>query len=1058
MFRLDLIADNKRTTFLTYGKTGEMFLYRPYSCEQINETRPELQDLARLFLGYPIDQSNEKGKLVYGIGPLWLRTKSIPSTNSFSEASNPERSLSYLSNLNQYTISFLDKTIEFKLRYYFSTAISEFVDTIEWVENKSGGDKVTASSRITYSQLDPLVDAPFKLPVGYGCVRASESNKPLIDTGLIILHDGSPNQAFFDITTSIPIDGKGHDWMSYRYSVDVLKGMSALEVKGQPKLPYLVTLQQGRDLDTSRVKRVKKVWWAPGQSVDYNVYTMDLNSNQCDVEFTNTTEFIDLIFPYNNLDMSGVRLSVELLSKLFSDTSSYHLIDEGDYTSAKLFKNLILERRFDQISLAHGSEPVWVSVVKKISTYSQYMEPVVEPEKDYLTLLNDYQSTLTIFFFTPNYAELQGKAVIDLISDHDVDFSYLMEETNVSPCFGPEQHSDIIIKYPIDSVEVFEALQKKERFIKSQVHLDILSRHLPIIPIQVSDVRVNFDLFNLYIELSLLDLPLTHTYERKRGFYLEYTSKDRIKFIEMLASSVHKCSSYCAHYDCYNFAYNSTSRSCTLGVSKAADSFIKPSDFDSTVYSFVDDLRSTFRKDLPHYLSANNIVDLIKEITESKEVNEKSIQLSFTGLAPLTVKVPLKQTDVVESKVPKPSWITLSPSSIESEADNFNELEKIDTGLTDGEAAVINSTGSMKTSYIMLFEGREFDQTSTLYEDLTYDECVENSEDFDGRSFSYCESGGRCGLTNLHKEDEIKKRSKPNLKCNIYSLDYLSKFDRYDDVTLPNKFKQVTGGLNARDCANQCMDQRDFNCQGFYYCVGLPEQASDWCYMTQVHLTDLVDRSRLGHTSEHKYNCDFYSRSYLAQFDAYYGKAIGTMNDDPNTKVFKGLTAEEYAKMCVQSSCLAFDVCPERRAIFFKHKTRFADREIKKTHLIDSKGCVTFVLSDKSQYNYLKRSEKIMINREPDKKASVDAYTNQAENSSDIGQSGELASDVIALLDDLNQRVEPTVEQKSQLFAKLLSIVVGAAIGSLTILTWNELYARGCLDKLRLRIMPSAGR
>lgn len=1048
---MDLISGDMRTTFLTYGKTGEMFLYRPFSCEQIDETHQELKDLTRLFIGYPIDPSKDQSKIVYGIGPMWLRTKSLPSLVHFSEALDAERNSSYLSSMNQYTINFEDKRINFKLRYYFSTAIFQFVDTVEWVESKSGEDTVEASARITYASLDSSDDAMFKLPIGYGCTRSIESlNHPLIDAGLIILHDGSPNQAFFGITTSIPLDIKGHEWISHRYSLDVLRGMSALEVKGQLKRPYLVTMYQGKDLDTAKILRIKRVWWAPGYSDDYNVYTIDLNSDKCEVEFRNSTEYVDLTFPYNNLDISGVKLSIEMISRLFSDTGSYHLINEGESLGDGLFKDLVLERRFEAVSLTSGSQPVSISVVKKISTYSEYLEPIFTAKKTKLTLIDDYQSTITIFFYSSDFEELQAKAVIDLVNNHDVDFSYLMEEVDLSPCFEPNQRNDILIKYPIESVELFEALEKKEGYIKSQVYLDILSRHLPIIPLQVAEVRVNLDLFSLYIELSLLNLPLTHIYERKRGFALEYTDRTRSEFLKITSSSVDKCATHCASYNCFNFFYNQTIRSCSLGLSQVTDSYLKPAVDESIVYSFVDNLRSNFRKDLPHYLTINNIVDLLREMLESEELIEKGSQLSYTGLAPMTLKVPMQETTLVESVSTMPSWLTIRPRSIKSTVDNFYELRKL---ALDEDTVQIDGTGRMRTSYVIVLEGRDFEQSLFVFDDVTYEECAENSEDFDGRSFSHC-ADGKCVVTNLHKADEIKRKSKANLRCNIYSLDYLSKFEKFEDVTLPTKSKQMFEVTDARECANQCMDRPNFGCQGFHYCVGLPEMIANRCYMTRVHTTDPSDFDRLGHTSDHEYNCDYYSRSYLSQFDAYYGKALDIVDGESGSHVFKGMTTEEYARKCVQSSCLAFDVCPEEHSMFFKHKTRFADRHIKRSHMVDSRGCVTFVLSERSQYNFARRPEAIRTNQEPDKLASVASRVDQEEQVHDLSESNEL----ISLLEESSLQDSSVIEENSQLIPRSVSIVIGAIVGCVTILSWNEIYAKGLIKVVQTKIMSTVSR
>lgn len=927
---MDIISGELRTTFLTHGKSDEIFLYRPYTCKQIDANHGDLKLVKRLFLGYPIGVAG-KSQLVYGVGPLWLQANRIKSNITVSEGGDPHRAHSYLGDLQQYKIDLLGES--FQLRFYFLPWPYQFVDTIEWAETEK--DVVKAKVKVTFTGLSPDEEHVFKLPAGYGCIRKDESSKPLISTGLVILHDGNPNQANFVITASTPVDGKGHDWRSHRYTVDALKGPSSLGTKGHPKKPLFVTLTQQKDAETSRMMRTKKVWWAPGESNFFNIYNIYENSERCIVEFSNSTLHIDLNFP--SVDQRGIsnssqKITVELLSRWFSDTSSYHLIDSGKQNEDGGYKDLILERRYDNISLIQGSKPVSISVVKKLNAYSRYLQP---GEEKTMTLINDYQSSITIFFFTPRYDRLLRKVVIDMNSDHDVDYSYLMDMANVGSCFDSDQQKNLVINYPVESLEIFENLLEKKKYIRSQLHLSILSYQIPVLPIQVADLQIDLNLFSMQVRLSLIDVPLTQTYKRQVGFGLQSEKQDTSRFLNMLASSAEKCASHCAYYDCYHFSYDTVTQVCCLGLEEGTKNNIKPGSNSNTMFSFVKDSRFLFKK-LPHHLSSDVIKDLLRHIIAS--YNRKQLD----GSEPLILKMHKPGLATLPQTGPNYQWF-LIPQSVDSELDLFGESsQKIarQRGVND----------RIESRYSLLYEGREFEDLSNSADGLTYEECADSCGVFDHQSFSYCSRSGRC-RTARHHQVGVLENSEPELHCNIYSLDYLSKFEKYDDVTVPTRFSQVEKSVKPRDCANMCIEGQNFHCQGFYHCSGLPDDTQDKCFMTDIHIEDgSFEHNSAIHLSEHDYNCDFYSRSYLSHYDVYYGKAIRFAGDEPSVDIFGSLGVEERARRCIYTSCFAFEVCLDKEAPHFRHQTRFAFSEMKRGRLVDAKGCATFVVSGRSQY------------------------------------------------------------------------------------------------------------
>lgn len=861
---MDIVSGELRTTFLTYGKTGETFLYRPYTCKQIDADHKYLELMKQLFLGYPIGTPGNS-QLVYGVGPLWLQANSIKSNVTKSEAGDGNRAQSYLRDLRQYKIDLTGKS--FQLRFYFLPRLYQFVDTIEWAEVQSGEQIVRANAKVTFTGMSPDEDHVFKLPAGYGCRRKDESDKPLISTGLVVLHDGIPNQANFVITASTPVDDKGHDWISHRYSVDVLKGASALGTKGHPRKPLFVTLTQEKDAETSKIKRTKKVWWAPGEMSSYNIYNIDENSDHCTIESSNSIPHIDLHFLQGDNLSPSDEITLELLSRWLSDTSSFHLLDPGT-NQRGWYKDLILERRYDNISLIDGAEAVSISVVKRLSAYSQYLQPEEEEEEKNPNLIDDYQSSMTIFFYTPLFDKLLKKVVIALNSDHDIDYDYLIDMVDVRPCFDSKSQKTLIIDYPVESLEVFEVLQENKKMVKFQLHLDVLSYQVPILPIQLSEIETDLNLFSMRVKLSMIDVPLTQTYEHKVGFGLQTQQEYSSKFLNISAPNADKCASHCAYYDCYIFAYNTQRRICSLGLDEKTMGMIKLASSDDTVFRFVKDSRFQFKKELPHHLSPDVIRELINAIISGYDRNQ------VTGSEPLILKFHKTVNAVLPNTASSDRWHFVIPQNVRTAVDlsEGDSDESIESG-QESEGKKLEGTIGM--SYCVLYEGREFTDSTDSITGLTYEECLESSRDLDHRSFSYCSRSGRCRTTKLHQQNMILEDSRPEVQCDIYTLEYLSMFEKYDDVAAPAKFRHEVKGVKPRDCANLCFEGESFLCQGFYYCSGLPDDARDRCFMTDAHIEDpAFVHNPAVHLSEHEYDCDFYSRSYLSQYDIYYGKAI----------------------------------------------------------------------------------------------------------------------------------------------------------------------------------------
>lgn len=1028
--RLDLIsgADNfGRTTYLTNAKTGEIFVYRAYDCKLLNQDAEELKKLAALFRGHPLsvaaDQSSRPATIVYGLGALWLEALAeADKVEPFERGS--------IRNYDIYNVKLRDSprrdssSFEFALRFYFKKGFP-FVDSIEWISAKSmGGKKALAQVRAKVIQMPapdeghpPLAAtiAPeiFDIPVGYGCVRSPTYDHPFeVNFGPTLLHGGAPNKALLEVSLSYPRDSSHHSWQTSRYSVSVMRSSMRLN---QLVRSYYASLVQFRDPSSGKLRRQRTIWShfsAEDSSASASasaspdgadslavVYNINPDSGECRASHVSSAERSRLVLldtgtlSADNRDRVGpIKITLDLLQWLFNEWDNFHLIHEKPSELSLILKQASYELRLNELRLGpanNGTQPLWpgpVSIVKEVSLMGQYVAYPFNIND--IKLFESYHTKVTILFFSDNLAQVEYKMSLDLFENPTIDVNNMLRQIDISSCIPATaaNEREIVVKYPIEDEESRSSLMSMQDVLSTLFCLNLFTS-TPIEPTSVSNFAIDFDQFNMFIRFHLLDIPLWQSFTMKRGLSL---SRERsVGFREKMSGSLESCAEACEQHGCSRFAYSEPTKRCQLELvdhDTAATTIVENKDFSlfeapqlkiQRPWSDLDP--SGGRK----HLRPGELVEILRQFVDYSEgqLEDTSRGANESANIPLTIKI---ESSLVTGNSVPPQFVAMRPISIHSSLDDaINEILRVappaGSGSAEDELVFVADRSKLRADYSILLEERDFDKCEQHDEFgpvSSYAECAANCDDLNCRSFAYCESNKKCSLSRWHNSTLLERNSKHAFTCTISVLDDLTKFEPFGPANLPSKTSSEIDGKSERDCAHFCLD--DHNCQGFYFCAAARgEGRASKCYLQREHIHD-VNFAGLEPVAAHQLAtggsrrpCHYFARSYLAQFDQFVGKSLLVVSEDNLAAEFAGPDA--CARKCIESSCVAFDVClvvdlqaaePSGSGSASSDKVeqicRLSANSVRRADLSNKrKGCSTFVLSDRS--HFMSRSAKTTI-------------------------------------------------------------------------------------------------
>lgn len=1008
--RLDLISDNGRTTYLTNCKTGEIFVYRHYSCSLLKNDASELKTISELFGGgYRIAEENRDGELskpavvAYGLGPMWLKVQSQANSSAVQLAQTLDYEVYRVEKRKE------DKSdSQYRLTFYFRKGF-KFLDSVEWdsgaISRPLKSVIVQVRAKTIQMPGNELIGGEiFDIPAGYGCVRSPNFDHPFrVDLGLEFLHSGAPNKALLEVTLSQPSDSTHHSWQTSRYSLSLMRGSMQLN---HIVRSYYESLVQYRDPLSGQLKRQRKVWSDSSQSQAAAIlYTFDSDSGECRASHAPSAERLRLDFAISTNSRGSrdqpapVRVSLDLLDWLFNNWDGFHLISEKPSESLpRVLKEATYELRLDQLRLDPKSEPIWpgpVSIVKEVLLLAQFdHQPFGNSNSNSndIKQLTSYHTKVTIFFYADDLTKVQYKIALNLLENPIIDVLHMQRLLDISDCIADERSEHILVRYPIDQEEMRSSLIAAQNNLLELFCVNLFDS-TPIDPLSVNNFEISFDQFDMFIKFKLLDVPLWQSFQMKQGLSLDWGAS----LYEKPSGSLESCSLACEHYSCLRFAYNPVSKRCQLEIGLEQSLTTRKISKDFALFEAPRlQLHSAWTELDPSegekHLRPHELFEILRQFVsyssdtaaDQGDIDERRY---MDYEIPLTIKI--EQPPLSKERSLQQEFIELRPVSIHSSLDDMNEIlnispapapaDKQQTGA--GGLVFVADRSKLRAEYSILLEDRDYDRRPEGSEEFgasSYDECASDCDDLNCRSFSFCETTKKCVVSHrMHNSSELQRNSKHAFTCTISVLDYLSKFEPFGSAPLPMKAAKVLDDKSERDCAHHCIEDSGINCQAFYFCPASTDKkdGAARCYLEEKHIHDI---NPIGMNSIVAYQlvtggakmparmgvCSFYSRSYLSQFDQFVGKSLVARESDSKTTATKRLDdlgdlgPDACARACIERSCVAFDTCLDddphklntdaRR----RQRCRLTGGSIERSDLTSGRpGCSTFVLSDRSQFS-----------------------------------------------------------------------------------------------------------
>lgn len=1005
-----------RLSVLSYARTKEYFHFMPFSCKYEGITIDD-SDMLSLFHKnlnefdlkddttdeFKASDAFEVTNLQLGFSHLWKRFEQM-KTLKLSVGSTDKSMKSYRKELwFDATSRDAKHVIRFKFEYAEAQNKTIIIDKtpflVEWLRvSKTDGKKYEPYARMTVMVTESHNEQPasmiplFLVPTGYGCGRDA-SHSQATDAGIHLLFPNSDGSVNLEITTTSWLDNSRSD-----SSVQIVHAFPQTENK---KLynDFEYYSIDSRDLSSGNKKKV--VWKIDASQRPFAslplVYEMTGNCNSfsrtsCSCKSYRATgneakpsiELVPLSMSKDGKD--SLRISLEDLAHLFMEPSK---------DGFKFIRNVVLsskdtigvyEKRFDSHEFKISGN-VWPGVVSVVKTLTFYFV-----DKDSSGYLVEPGSELELHLFEDVYAAtpiFKTKIVLEFKSP--VTLLQISDSIDISHCFE-QQPLDALVRYELASEEHAVAIAASET--KSAASLFLRSL-LATSPLHLQSISSSISLVarqsELLIKLSIVDLPLSHTFSASANKALEWTEGAEA-LIRHTATSADHCARVCRHYSCTCFslkvrecivALDSSNykviddRSSVLYVANlesmaASGNTRQPADTKSLVLGDAFAFEASARK-LLAYGKPRALVSLLSQYIKHcySEVSQSDKKCLYE---------PLKFSFFLDEE------IKLIPASVErisatdiSSANDDDDDEDLDSR---DDADLLDS--APEPQYDLSIKDKKITKNIVAeFSADTYEDCERACADENCRSFSYCELNAirakHCSLTSMHLPRDLKLASEEQASCSIYSLDYLSKFEHFSSHKVPKPVKSLKSIVksNRRDCAGQCIEFVPTNgntklCESFVFC-GNEER----CYLQAYHATTDESENNFVDDKDNNNNnnnslCDLYSRSYLSDFDEMLATKLVPTTETKQTDSSSTLDlgddenfgSEQCAKLCIASieqqqspqdssdprRCHAFSVCQDGTKHICARGLATSSFKLKQENFARNQQCTTFLVSKNSQY------------------------------------------------------------------------------------------------------------
>lgn len=946
-----LIVHDKKGHHVTHidGPNNLIFRYQPYYCTAFTPEELEIGLPDKLWTKrYSMksgDGKTTKEMHLYGVTALWMNVAERPKSYSISSmVYSASKDIS--KSAHKWSVNGDDNKV--RIHFYFIDNSSRSSGTklsLEMIQVESlVSMKIIQTLNILsfeYSFADSY-DSMMRVPVGYGCINSDVTSKALIEFPSIEslylgpLMSNSHKIELEATATKFKETSDGIERSSDTISYEIAHTSPQFST-GNPGLQLIRERDARKDIKTI-------------SNHQFNVeYKIDMRKGTCKFANMGTRdrgEKLSLEFN-NNLKLA---IDVETFKVIFVDTDDFYFIGR----SRKVIEYLYFEKTTDKI--LEGKQQSRI-----IRTYSTNQAATGEVKLE----------SVTIWVFDEKYENIIESYHLNVIDAITLNSFYELSRTfditeecylNNELMVEGKDYSWFELHYPVpvryNTIIASKVMNVKEmiyaRFSSDGVNFFLAPRF-----------EIMFEDTGFILRILQIDIPsINYLYDLKEGFML---SIDKTRGdAEDLTVDLNHCTDLCRLSNCKTMSYCENDHLCLISThvpdndkhkllkSKSCLTFQRP-----TLNQVEEEDDEQFEKLME--LKLQRVIGVLQHqdydaLSLPKMPDELWYPKSETGINEEEYNKILKSyleevMNFIKSEGHRLPMLTftmevegalviLMPNKFELEQDPLNEFkltdkdDSLEDGLDSSAAPPFHEGLSMHRFKINAFNEAN-QQNSHLFTGLNYDQCALACVDSKCSSFSFCSHRQECIITDIYSIGEsMSNIIELDSDCMILQRDFLSKFNRFQNVFRPNIYKKSSKAFNPSECAHTCIIETDFKCLAFDFCSASESSTNSVQIDSCLLLEDRQIYTGIGGvqkaqtpssankqipTSDNKKQqqqvatgCDHYSRSYLADFlRIEYRQIDDSEMSKLKTSIIEGRSVDQCADECVNqlTDCTAFQFC-----------------------------------------------------------------------------------------------------------------------------------------------------
>lgn len=925
------------------GMNNLLFQYKPYTCAAVTPNEVELELANSLWVKkFSINSGDTTKEMhLFGVTALWMnaaeKAKSYSTSNLIYSASKD-----VYKSAHKWSVK--DDENKFQTHLYFidNSARSngnklslEMIQIESLVSMKIVQTMNILSFEYSFSDSD---DSLMRVPVGYGCINSEVTSKALTEfPNLETLYLGP----LIEDSHKIQLEATATKFEQTNEGVQRSSDTISYEIAHTSPNYWQGDkgLQLIRHRDTK--KDVKII-----SNYQFNVeYRIDMRKGTC--ELSNMAKYGDanqgeqLSLEFNN----GLKLAiqVETFKDIFVNTDGFFFIARAK----KQIEYLYFEKTTDKMFGGRNS--------RIIRTYSTNQAATGEVRLESVTIwvFDDTFENIIESYHLNVIDAMTLNGILDVPRTFDISEECYLNNENMVPgkdYVWFELHYPVSARY--NQVLASKAMELKRlfrfRFIGLGSNLFLAPR-----------MEIMFEDTGFILRVLQIDVPsLSYLYELKEGTILsiDKTSGDA----EDLTVDLNHCTDLCRLSNCKAMSYCENDHLCLISNSlpdndkhkmvknKSCMTYKRP------VLNLMDKENDKEFENIEQSRLQRVVGELQHQDYDAISVPKAPDELSYprgeTGIDDATYKKISQSYGEELSKffetsghrsrmliittVIEEATVILMPNKFELEQDPLNEFT-----LADKDSSLVDDLDSSGKTVVPFHEGltmhrfkihafNEGEKNTRSFIGLNYDQCALACVDSRCSSFSFCTHRQECVLTDIYTiGDSMNNIIEVDSDCMIMQRDFLSKFNKFQNVIRPDFYKSSSNAFNPTECAHSCVIETGFNCLAFDFCSTDSSKSSSQinnCFLLEDRqiFTGIGSLQKDNNSSAIKQTngdfktgatgCDHYSRSYLADFLRIEYRQM----DDKEmlklkTSVTEGHSVDQCADECVNqlNDCTAFQFC-----------------------------------------------------------------------------------------------------------------------------------------------------